>query len=97
MNKVKVILADDHKLVLDGMKHILHSTDKYDVVFEAEHGQEVLDYLKKNSADIILLDLNMPVLNGIETTKRIKSMNAAQKIIILSMVSDIRLIKTYNF
>lgn len=93
MNKIKILLADDHKLVLEGLKLMIHSFDHLEVIKEVYNGQEVINFLKSNSADVILLDLNMPILNGIDTTKQIKDNNPNQKIIILSMLSDIKLIK----
>jgi len=93
MSKVKILLADDHKLVLEGLKLMIESFDNFEVVGEVYNGQDAIDYLNNNKVDVILLDLNMPILNGIDATKKIKDKNPEQKIIILSMLSDIKLIK----
>lgn len=71
MKKIRLLLADDHGIIRDGIKLMLNKTPEFDIVTEASNGQEVLDYLEKNakSIDVVLMDINMPVMNGIEATQ----------------------------
>ena len=80
----KVILADDHPIVREGIKLILQKNSINEVVFEASNGLEVLDYLENDKADMIVMDLSMPKLNGIFTTEQVKKKYPSIKILILS-------------
>jgi DNA-binding NarL/FixJ family response regulator len=89
----KILIVDDHQLVLDGLRLIIESQADLQLVGEAHNGQEAIDFIKENEVDIILMDLNMPVLNGIEASKKIVSIHPESKILILSMLSDTKLVK----
>lgn len=82
---IRVFIADDHQVLLDGLNTLLESVDDLTVVGTAHNGQEVLDFLQKESVDVILLDINMPVLNGIETCKRLNKDFPDVKVLALSM------------
>ena len=69
---IKVVLADDHQMFIDGMKVFLEGHDHIQVVGEANSGIEVLDILEKQEVDVVVLDIEMPELDGIETTKFIR-------------------------
>lgn len=85
----KVILADDHSIVIDGMKVVIERTaEDVTVVGTASNGKEVLKMAKDNPADIYILDISMPVLNGIDTTARIVKQCPKASVIILSMHDD---------
>ncbi|MDH5598324.1 MAG: response regulator transcription factor [Cyclobacteriaceae bacterium] len=84
MNK-RVIIADDHTIMTEGLVMLLKNIDGYDVVKIAHDGEEVIEYLSNNPADLILMDINMPKLDGIEATEIIKSKYPKTKILILSM------------
>ena len=84
MNK-RVIIADDHTIMTEGLVMLLKNIDGYDVVKIAYDGNDVLDYLSNNPADLILMDINMPNLDGISATEIIKSKYPKTKILILSM------------
>ena len=92
--EIKILLADDHQIILDGLKSLLSTEDNITVVGEASNGKEVCDFLQLITPDIILLDIDMPVLNGIEATKKIKSEYPDVKVIILTMHNESGLIKT---
>lgn len=62
----RIILADDHSMLRDGIKVLIETKPQFKVVAEAANGQELLDLLKKIPCDLVILDLNMPILNGIE-------------------------------
>ncbi|MBF0570267.1 MAG: response regulator transcription factor [Candidatus Omnitrophica bacterium] len=86
---ITVIIADDHALVREGIKAVLKKTTLgIDVIAEASNGKEVLNIAKKMPADIFLLDISMPFLNGLELTVRLIQLNPKNKIIILSMYDD---------
>ncbi len=90
---IKILLADDHQLVLDGLAMMLGSQQDLEVVGQANNGHEVLTFLKQHEADIVLLDLNMPEMNGLETCKAMKKEYGHVKILVLSMLSDVKLVK----
>lgn len=86
MNKViKIALADDHKLLRSGLVSILQTNTEFRVVQEAANGQELIAGLKESSPDVILLDLEMPVMSGKETLEAIREKDKSIKILILTM------------
>ena len=88
MNKISVILADDHAVVRMGFKLLLQDTKDITVVGEAESGEEVIKLLNTLTADIIVMDLSMPGIGGLETISRIVSKDKSPKILILSAHED---------
>jgi DNA-binding NarL/FixJ family response regulator len=86
--KIKLLIADDHTMFINGLKMLLSISDSYEVVEVAHNGEEVLKVLDTQAIDIILMDINMPVLNGYQTTFKIKQDHPGVKIIILSMLAD---------
>ncbi len=85
---VKIILADDHKMIREGIKALLSKTNHIQIVGEAGSGQQVLDLLQQQTADLVLMDINMPELNGIETTKIIRKTHPKVKVLALTMHND---------
>jgi DNA-binding NarL/FixJ family response regulator len=86
---IEVILADDHAVVRDGIKAIVERKGEgITIIGEASNGKEVLELAKSTPADVYVLDIAMPLLNGIETTARLRKMDPQCKIIILSMLDD---------
>jgi len=86
---IEVILADDHTVVRDGIKAVVDKKGKgIKIIGEASNGKEVLKMARNKPADVYLLDIAMPILNGIETTERLRKMDKKCKIIILSMYDD---------
>ena len=88
MNKISVILADDHAVVRMGFKLLLQDTKDIEVIGEAESGEEVVKLLNTLTADIIVMDLSMPGIGGLETISRIVSKDESPKILILSAHED---------
>jgi DNA-binding NarL/FixJ family response regulator len=84
----QVLLVDDHKIMRDGIKAILRHSDEFEVQGEAESGTEAVQICKKKRPDVILMDIGLPGLNGIETTTEILRHYPDVKIIILSMYDD---------
>lgn len=82
------MLADDHKVFIQGLKSLLGMEEDINVVGEASNGKEAADFAKQLRPDIIIMDINMPVLNGLEATKRIKKEFPKIKIVILTSQGD---------
>lgn len=82
---IKILIADDHEILASGMSSILSKKEELEILGTVSNGQEVLDYLAKNEVDVVIMDLNMPVLNGIEATEIIKKSFPKTKVLILSM------------
>jgi RNA polymerase sigma factor (sigma-70 family) len=89
---VKILLADDHKIVRDGLRDLLSQQTNIQVVGEADNGRITVQTARELSPDLVIMDITMPELNGIEATRQIKTMNPDTKIIALSMHSDKRFI-----
>lgn len=91
--KIKVLLVDDHQLFREGIATLLFSAENIEVIAQAEDGTDAMDKVKHYKPDVVLLDIAMPRMNGIEATKKIKNLNPAIKIITLSMHSDKQYVK----
>lgn len=85
MNEQKIIIVDDHKIFRKGLRFLLDDMEGIHVVGEAENGQEFLDLLKVTTTDIVLMDINMPKMNGIDATIQALRENPILNIIVLSM------------
>ena len=85
---IKIVLADDHTIVRQGMAKLLDEQSDLQVVGEATNGQAVIDMAIELEPDIIVMDIAMPRLNGIEAAKRVRKALPKCKIIILSMYSS---------
>lgn len=93
MSKIKIILADDHSVLLAGLKLLLNNEPDFEVTGEATNGEKVLKLLEKQSADILVLDLSMPNMGGMECIKEIKSRGYGIKILVLTMYEDEHYVK----
>lgn len=93
MSTIKVLLADDHQMFLDGLKMILQADENIEIVGTASNGEEALAFLKNHEVDVLVLDINMPGMDGVETIRHIKQQNIGTKVLILSMFSTDVLIK----
>ncbi|WP_235601322.1 response regulator transcription factor [Tissierella sp. P1] len=85
---IKVIIADDHALIREGIKQILELENDIVVIGQASNGEEAFTMATELDPDIILLDINMPKLNGIETLRKFKDMGITSKVIILTIHED---------
>ncbi|MEA3285794.1 MAG: response regulator transcription factor [Candidatus Marinimicrobia bacterium] len=85
---VNIILADDHTLFREGLLSILNSELEFKVIAQADNGREVVKLARKMAVDVIIMDIAMPELNGIEATRQVLHDNPNQKVIALSMHSD---------
>ena len=93
MNKIKILIADDHQIVIDGIQLMLSTEPDLECIAQANDGLEVLEKLKQVNIDLVILDINMPNLNGVETCKKIKSEFPDIKVLALSMLKEASLIK----
>jgi len=93
MKKIKVLLVDDHQIVIDGIKSLLENTDDIQVVATANNGNEAISTLKLLTVDVILMDIDMPGINGIDATRQIHEKYKSIKIIMLTMHSESAMIK----
>ncbi|EGR0070593.1 TPA: response regulator transcription factor [Vibrio vulnificus] len=82
---IRVVIVDDHQVVLDGFMARLEMEPEIDVVGTASNGLEALDVVKQNKPDVVLMDISMPILNGIEATRMIKAEWPEAKILMLTM------------
>ncbi len=88
MAKIKVLIADDHEILRFGISTFLSSADSINVVGEASSGEECVELFKEKRPDICVLDISMPGMDGIETTKAIREIDPDVKVLILSMHID---------
>ncbi len=85
MPPIRVLLADDHRLFRQGIRQICEILGKFEVVGEAENGQEAVDAARELQPDIILMDINMPLLDGVQATSIITRNNPCTRVIVLTM------------
>ena len=88
MKKKKILLADDHKIVRDGLKALLEDESDMQVAAEAEDGGAVLQIVKNQPVDIIVMDISMPGMNGIDCTHAVKNYDPAIKVLALTMMEE---------
>jgi NarL family two-component system response regulator LiaR len=88
MDKIKLLIVDDHTVVRHGLRAFLELTDEFEVVGEGTNGLEAVSLVQELQPDVVLMDLIMPEMDGIEATRRIKLANPDTKILILSSFGD---------
>mgnify|MGYP005992513773 CR=1 FL=1 len=91
-NKIKVHIADDHKILIDGVKALLNTESHIEVAGYSLTGKEVVDWFQKHKADVLILDINMPELDGIGVLKIFQKRSIEQNTIILSGLSDPKIV-----
>lgn len=87
-SQIRVVVADDHAIVREGIRHVLERAEGVEVVGEAGDGVEALDIVASQSPDIVVLDVSMPKLTGLEVAQRLRENGASIGILILSMFDD---------
>ncbi|MGB4501493.1 MAG: response regulator transcription factor [Dethiobacteria bacterium] len=84
MLKIRVLLVDDHTIVREGISALLEQSPQIEIVGEASNGDEALDILRKHKVDLVLMDLDMPVMGGLEATRNIRKEFPEIKVLILT-------------
>ncbi|ULT54867.1 response regulator transcription factor [Neobacillus drentensis] len=88
VTKHKVLIVDDHLVVREGLKLILETNELFQVIGEAENGEEALKFIENENPDVILMDLNMPVMSGLDTIKALNDRLVLIPIIILTTYNE---------
>ena len=88
MEKIRIIICDDHQLFRNGLKILLNAFPEFEVIGEASNGEEFLKIIKNIKADVALMDINMPEMDGIEATRKGLRINPDLNIIALSMYGE---------
>ncbi|MBR1619928.1 response regulator transcription factor [bacterium] len=86
--KKNLLIVEDHELTRFGLKTTFEDVDYVDVIYEASSGEDAIEVFKNNTIDLVIMDLGLPKMNGIETTQAIHSINPEAKIIILTSHND---------
>ncbi|MBO6763264.1 MAG: response regulator transcription factor, partial [Roseivirga sp.] len=89
---IKIAIADDHKLFREGLRFLMDQMDDLEVVFEASNGKELLEQMENHEPDVLLLDLDMPEVDGLEALKQLRPKFPNLGIIILTMHSDSKMV-----
>ena len=85
---IKVLIADDHAIVREGLKQIVADVPDIDVAGEAKDGHEALDMISKNNYDVVLLDISMPGMSGLDVLKQLRSQKPQLRVLILSIYPE---------
>lgn len=88
MSKIKIAIADDYKIFREGLKVGLSADNDLEVMMEADNGEDLLKALEKETPDVILMDLKMPIMDGMEATKEVRKKYPAVKVLVVSMYED---------
>lgn len=88
MGKIKIAIADDYKIYRDGLKVGLSADENLEVIMEADNGEDLLKGLEKNAPDVILMDLKMPIMDGMEATKEVRKKFPGIKVLVVTMYED---------
>lgn len=84
MSKVRLLIADDHEMMREGLKSLLEKESSIEVIGEAENGEQTVEMARKSGVHIVIMDVSMPDLNGIEATRKIVADNPNTKVVALS-------------
>ena len=88
MNKIKILLVDDHQIVRDGIKRILLEENDFELVKSLGSGEQALEFLKNNQTDVVIADISMPGISGLDLTEKITAQFPEIKVLVLSMFNN---------
>ena len=88
MSKIKIAIADDYKIYREGLKVGLSADENFDVLFESDNGEELLKALESATPDVIIMDLKMPIMDGMEATKAVRKKYPSIKVLVVTMYDD---------
>ncbi len=86
---IDIMLVDDHKMIREGIRQLLEFNEDFKVVYEAENGKDCLSFLKDKTVDVILMDINMPVMDGIATLSEIRNRKIDVKVLMLTVHNEV--------
>lgn len=89
MNKIKILIADDHSMVREGLKQLIELEDDIVVVAQAGDGKEAIEKIVQYEPDVVLLDINMPVMNGLDVIKQLKSEKIDANVLMLTLHNEV--------
>ena len=90
---VKILLADDHEVVRQGLRTILKARPEWEIIGEAENGQQAIDAVRELRPDVVILDITMPVMSGLEATQAICNLHIGAHVLIFTMHDSRSLVK----
>ena len=96
-NTIRVMLIDDHPVVLNGLKNLLHDVDTIEIIVDASNGKDALFMLENNKVDLIIADISMPEMDGIELTRIVKNKYPEIKVLILTVHNEREILKEVLF
>ena len=85
---IKIMITDDHSMIREGLKNLLELDGDIKVICEAENGEDCLEKLKTVKPDVLLLDINMPKMNGLEVLKKLKDNKSKVKVLVLTVHNE---------
>ena len=88
MKKISVLLVDDHTVVRQGLRALLRPEEDIEVVGEAENGRLAVQMVRKSAPDVVVMDVAMPLLNGLEATRQILKIAPSTKVLVLTSYGD---------
>ena len=88
MGTTRILIVDDHEVVIEGIKSVLRSREEYEIVGQAFNGREAIELVKRYNPEVVIMDISMPEFNGIEATLHIKKLYPKTRIIIYTMFSN---------
>ena len=88
MNQIKIAIIDDHDLFREGIKLVIGQIESFEVIFDTSNGNLFLEFLQNSVPDVVLMDISMPVIDGVETTRKAIGLCPNLNVIALSMFSD---------
>jgi DNA-binding NarL/FixJ family response regulator len=89
MNSIKIAIVEDHDIFREGLILVINQIDQFEVVFGSSNGNLFVDYIHSSIPDVVLMDINMPIIDGVETTKKALKVSPGLKVIALTMFSDL--------
>src|SRR4051812_42311978 len=92
MNAVRIILVDDHNIVRRGLAALLETDRRYRVVAQADNGEDAITTVDAHPADVVVMDLSMPRMNGLEAIRRIAKKKTFLPVVVLSMYDDVQFV-----
>ncbi|HTM93464.1 MAG TPA: response regulator transcription factor [Flavisolibacter sp.] len=93
MNKIRLAIIDDHAVVLDGLKTMLNAFENLQVVYTSQNGHQLLEHFQSDAPDVLLMDIQMPEINGIDLCKQITKQHPSVKVIAFTSFDDSNYVK----